>query len=98
MHYDEKHSPTGISPRGVAAAWACCTLVAVGALLVAAIDTRDDRSIAVYAGAHIPKASSAVPITYGFGTASGIPPTRKSMSTQLRKCPHRFIMRSCIIL
>src|SRR5260221_8759232 len=28
-YYDEKHTPTGISLRGVAAAWACCALVAI---------------------------------------------------------------------
>ena len=37
--------------REILAAWACCSLVGLGALLIA---ERDRTAIAVYAGVHIP--------------------------------------------
>ena len=40
--------------REILAAWACCSLVGLGALLIA---ERDRTAIAVYAGVHIPARS-----------------------------------------
>ena len=42
--------------REILAAWACCSLVGLGALLVA---ERDRTAIAVYAGVHIPARSGS---------------------------------------
>ena len=45
--------------REILAAWACCSLVGLGALLIA---ERDRTAIAVYAGVHIPaRSGSTVP-------------------------------------
>lgn len=45
--------------REILAAWACCGLVGLGALLIA---ERDRTAIAVYAGVHIPaRSGSTVP-------------------------------------
>ena len=42
--------------REILAAWACCSLVGLGALLIA---ERDRTAIAVYAGVHIPARSGS---------------------------------------
>ena len=42
--------------REILAAWACCSLVGLGALLIA---ERDSTAIAVYAGVHIPARSGS---------------------------------------
>ena len=42
--------------REILAAWACCSLVGLGALLIA---ERDRAAIAVYAGVHIPARSGS---------------------------------------
>ena len=42
--------------REILAAWACCSLVGFGALLIA---ERDRTAIAVYAGVHIPARSGS---------------------------------------
>lgn len=42
------------SAREIAAAWACCGVLIVGAFLVSLGHRRDDPATAVYAGAHIP--------------------------------------------
>jgi hypothetical protein len=42
--------------REILAAWACCSLVGLGALLIA---ERDRTAIAVYAGVHIPARTGA---------------------------------------
>ena len=42
--------------REILAAWACCALVGLGALLIA---ERDRTAIAVYAGVHIPVPSGS---------------------------------------
>ena len=42
--------------REILAAWACCSLVGLGALLIAG---RDRTAIAVYAGVHIPARSGS---------------------------------------
>jgi hypothetical protein len=42
--------------REILAAWACCSLVGLGALLIA---ERDRTAIAVYAGVHIPAQSGS---------------------------------------
>ena len=45
--------------REILAAWVCCSLVGLGALLIA---ERDRTAIAVYAGVHIPaRSGSTVP-------------------------------------
>jgi hypothetical protein len=44
----------GVSKREIAAAWACCALVMLGAILADLGDRRDDSTTAAYAGAHIP--------------------------------------------
>ena len=46
----------GHSMREILAAWACCSLVGLGALLIA---ERDRTAIAVYAGVHIPARSGS---------------------------------------
>ena len=46
----------GHSMREILAAWACCSLVGLGALLIA---ERDRTAIAVYAGVHIPARSES---------------------------------------
>ena len=42
--------------REILAAWACCSLVGLGALLIA---ERDRTAIAVYAGVHVPARSGS---------------------------------------
>jgi ATP-dependent protease HslVU (ClpYQ) peptidase subunit len=42
--------------REILAAWACCSMVGLGALLIA---ERDRTAIAVYAGVHIPARSGS---------------------------------------
>ncbi len=54
MLYDEKYFPIRISPREIVAAWACCGLVALGAMLAEAVDRRDSSPVAAYAGVRIP--------------------------------------------
>jgi hypothetical protein len=56
MPHDQTHFPIAISLREVAAAWACCGLVALGALLVQAVDRRDDLPVSAFVGVHIPSA------------------------------------------
>jgi hypothetical protein len=51
---DETHSPFTVSLRAFLAAWVCCGLVALGALLLTAIRSNDSLAPAMYAGAHIP--------------------------------------------
>ncbi len=46
----------GYPMREILAAWACCSLVGLGALLIA---ERDRTAIAVYAGVHIPARSGS---------------------------------------
>jgi len=46
----------GHSMREILAAWACCSLVGLGALLIAG---RDRTAIAVYAGVHSPARSGS---------------------------------------
>jgi hypothetical protein len=48
MPHDRTHLRITISRREVAAAWACCGLVVLGALLVDAVDKRDDARIAAF--------------------------------------------------
>jgi hypothetical protein len=43
--------------REILAAWACCSLVGLGALLIA---ERERTAIAVYAGVHIPARSGSI--------------------------------------
>ena len=51
---DETHSRFTVSLRAVLAAWVCCGLVALGALLLSAIRSNDPLAPAMYAGVHIP--------------------------------------------
>ena len=50
--------------REILAAWACCSLVGLGALLIA---ERDRTAIAVYAGVHIPARSESTAPGRGSG-------------------------------
>jgi hypothetical protein len=54
MPYEDEHPSLRISVRDVAAAWICCGLVALGALLAESGSPRVDTPIASYAGVHIP--------------------------------------------
>ena len=50
----QSHRLDGVSRREIAAAWACCGLVMLGAILADLGDRRDGSATAAYAGAHIP--------------------------------------------
>jgi hypothetical protein len=54
MGSDHERTPNKVSLRDLAAAWACCGFVALGALLIGSVDRRHDAADAVYAGARIP--------------------------------------------
>ena len=50
----QSHRLDGVSRREIAAAWACCGVVIVGAFLASLGHRHDDPAITTYAGAHIP--------------------------------------------
>lgn len=54
MREEQQSGPGRVSKREIAAAWACCGVVIVGAFLAGLGHGRDDPAIAFYAGAHIP--------------------------------------------
>jgi len=69
--------------REILAAWACCSLVGLGALLIA---ERDRTAIAVYAGVHIPAAhvpARAKPV--GKCAPPGSRPAPSAISSRLQR-------------
>lgn len=58
---DETHSRLTLSLRAVLAAWACCGLVALGALFLTTIGSNEPPSASPYAGARIPSATGGDP-------------------------------------
>jgi hypothetical protein len=61
MGEERQSGRSGVSKREIAAAWACCGLVLLGAVLADLGDGRDDSATAAYAGVHIPGGAGRLP-------------------------------------
>ncbi len=61
MGEEGQSGPGGVSKREIAAAWACCGLVLLGAILADLGARPDDSAAAAYAGAHIPGGAGRLP-------------------------------------